>query len=43
MAFDELSRGEFPLASKPDRELVQESRWVLLKNPANHTDRQTIK
>ena len=43
IAVDETRRVECRLANNPDRELLKESRWVLLKNPANHTAKQALK
>jgi transposase len=43
MAVDQTRRVECRLASKPDREPLKESRWGLLKNPANHTAKQALK
>jgi transposase len=39
-AVDETRRAERRLAGKSDADLLKDSRWVLLKNPANHTLKQ---
>jgi transposase len=43
IAVDETRRVECRLTNKPDRDLLKEYRWVLLKNPANQTDKQALK
>lgn len=39
-AVDETRRAERRLCGKSDADLLKDSRWLLLKNPANHTPRQ---
>jgi transposase len=39
-AVDETRKAEQRQVAKPDREYLKGSRWVLLKNPANHTEKQ---
>jgi transposase len=42
-AVDETRRIERAGANKADRQLLKKARWVLLKNPANHTPTQAEK
>lgn len=39
-AVDEARRAEQRISNKPERELLKDSRWVLLKNEENLTERQ---